>query len=113
MQPCPRIREGPWVKELKESKWRSNGTCSYCGSLSPDLFFQYISNGTEIGPTDKSYKVYVREAVPHHKFYFQHLSEGEQGEFIDLFNDNKINIGYPGHFYVTPFFAKKVVLDNN
>ena len=26
--------------------------------------------------------------------------------FLDLFNANKIKVGYPGHFYVLPFFMK-------
>lgn len=33
--------------------------CSYCGSLSQGEFFTAIDKGAELGPTDKSYKVYV------------------------------------------------------
>lgn len=33
--------------------------CSYCGSLSPDELFAAIEAGHKIGPTDKSYKIYV------------------------------------------------------
>lgn len=39
--------------------WRPDGTCSFCGSCSPDLFFQQVRAGVEIGPTDKNYKAYV------------------------------------------------------
>jgi len=34
--------------------------CTYCGSMDPDDFMQAVRDGAEIGPTDKSYKVYVK-----------------------------------------------------
>lgn len=40
------------------------------------------------------------------KFYYQHLSEAQRDEFIDLINTKRMAIGYPGHFYVLPFFAQ-------
>jgi hypothetical protein len=93
-----------------EASWREDGTCSYCGSLKPELLFQQIEKGAELGPTDKSYKAYVK-LVDHSvrgagKFYFQHLSFEEKMRFIDLWNDGKLNIGFPGHFYVLPFFMQ-------
>lgn len=39
------------------------------------------------------------------KFYFQHLSPDQCGEFIDLHNSKRMAVGYPGHFYVRPFFC--------
>ena len=39
------------------------------------------------------------------KFYYQHLSAEQQTEFIALYNEHRMAIGYPGHLYVTPFFA--------
>jgi hypothetical protein len=39
------------------------------------------------------------------KFYFQHLSEDQKRRFIELLNENKIKLEYPGHFYVLPFFC--------
>lgn len=33
--------------------------CSYCGSISSDELFAAIEAGHQLGPTDKSYKVYV------------------------------------------------------
>lgn len=43
-----------------ESHWRDDGTCSYCGSLNPDILFAAIEAGTaELGATDKNYKLYV------------------------------------------------------
>lgn len=78
-------------------------TCSYCGSLHPDDFMQAIHDGRKIGPTDKNYKAYVGKHDA--KFYFQHLSARQRAEFIDLHNAETMNIGYPGHFYVRPFFT--------
>jgi len=40
------------------------------------------------------------------KFYFQHLSEEQQHEFIDLLNAKALTIGYPGRFYRLPFFIQ-------
>ncbi|MBI4900916.1 MAG: hypothetical protein HY829_10615 [Actinobacteria bacterium] len=40
------------------------------------------------------------------KFYYRHLSEEQQGEFIGLLNAKAVHVGYPGHFYVLPFFVK-------
>jgi len=82
--------------------WRDGKTCSYCGSLSPDEFLRRIEAGHELGPTDKNYKVYLNH--PWGKFYFQHLSVEQKQKFVDLINTKKLNIGYPGHFYVLPFF---------
>lgn len=47
-----------------KSHWRKDGTCSYCGSLSPELFFKAIEDKCELGPTDKNYKVYVDRPDP-------------------------------------------------
>lgn len=119
-----------------EAHWRVDQTCSYCGSLNPDVLMARIEAGdVELGPTDKSYKVYVRnkdgEAFQQHyrncgrgaectgpddcthwvtretsqtKFSFQHLSDEQRTRFVDLLNQGKLHIGYPGHFYTLPFF---------
>jgi hypothetical protein len=39
------------------------------------------------------------------KFYFQHLSEDQCREFIDLHNSHQMTVGAPGHFYSRPFFC--------
>lgn len=168
MQPameCPRKAEATMgVQREHKTHWRPDGTCSYCGSISPDMLFAAIEAGAQLGPTDKSYKVYVdlphpdagkpcvlgsanfeqkgegwveitpenradlplddyqrknyrdgtwvhvttRGPINHAKFYFQHLSEAEMQRFVDLFNARKLNIGFPGHFYVEPFFMTPV-----
>lgn len=39
------------------------------------------------------------------KFYFEHLSDEQKEEFVELINKKKVKIGYPGHFYNLPFFV--------
>lgn len=61
MQPCPRQHYEATMASQKRhhSHWEENGTCSYCGSISPEMLFKAIEDGCELGPTDKDYKVYV------------------------------------------------------
>jgi hypothetical protein len=104
--------------------------CSFCGSLHPDDFMRMITEGYVVVPTDKSYKAYLQEPVTEErleeyrtgplrflgeelahgrdvgKFYYQHLSPEQQTRFIEMVNAKEIKFGYPGHLYVTPFFAK-------
>jgi hypothetical protein len=104
--PCPRRQQeiGPWDRNAADS-WRANGTCSFCGSMHPDEFMRRAEAGEEIDPTDKDYKAYVGARA---KFYFQHLSGAQQQRFIELLNAGTIKLGYPGHFYVRPFFVRTV-----
>lgn len=81
-------------------------SCSYCGSAHPDDLFLHIEAGKEIGPTDKTYKIYL-DPNPN-KFYFQHLNTEQKRKFVDLLNANKLNIGFPGYFYVKPYFLVAV-----
>lgn len=99
---------GPWKKEEGLDIWRDTDTCSFCGSLKPEKVITLILNECQVVPTDKSYKGYIYNFGRTEKFYFQHFSEDQQMTFISLLNDKKINIGYPGHFYVLPFFVTKV-----
>jgi len=55
---------GVQFKYLETSHWTEDGTCSYCGSISPDALFAAIAAGCELGPTDKDYKVYVDLVEP-------------------------------------------------
>lgn len=63
--PCPRRLEGTpvFAPPADADCWRSDGACSYCGSLRPEAFFAAIASNCQIIPTDKSYKVYVE--LPH------------------------------------------------
>jgi len=82
---CPRRVEtlGQFVNEdIDEWLVRSaRRTCSYCGSLQPDELFRAIEEGHEIGPTDKSYKAYVR--VPNPAAGEQVVVRREQGPAFD------------------------------
>jgi len=69
--------------------------------MPPDDFMQAVRDGKEVGPTDKSYKFYVDDHRG--KFYTQHLSEEQGWEFHQLWQDGKINWGYPGKPYVRLF----------
>lgn len=103
---CPRRMEemGPWPREEGLDTF-INDRCSFCGSLSPELFLERVKAGDELGPTDKNYKVYIHKP-PWGKFYFQHFSPEQCEEFVALLNDKKLHIGYPGRFYVLPFFIR-------
>lgn len=76
--------------------------CSYCGSMHPDDFMQAVRDGKEIGPTDKSYKLYLGSSEG--KFYTQHLTEDLGWEFHRLWQERKINWGFPGAPY-RPLFV--------
>ncbi len=137
---CPRRAENPMADRMfpGPDTIRSDGTCSYCGSVDPDVLMARLEAGdVELGPTDKSYKVYLKNnggapfqqsyrdcpsdskctgpddcthwvtrEAGNAKFYFQHLSDEQQKRFIELHNDRKLHIGYPGHFYARPFFCQ-------
>ncbi|MEA2678047.1 MAG: hypothetical protein QOJ81_2188 [Chloroflexota bacterium] len=68
---CPRRNEigqgafpGPDHWREESSSYHLGPTCSYCGSLSPESLFELIAAGAKIGPTDKSYKIYVDATNP-------------------------------------------------
>ena len=103
--PCGRNEYNPMFDQHKHY-WREDGTCSYCGSVSADMFFDYVNKGGVISATDKNYKVYLREMddMVHGcaKFYFQHLNEKGKKLFIDIFHIDNINM--EGAFCLTPYF---------
>jgi hypothetical protein len=72
--------------------------CSYCGSMSPQDFMHAVVEGKQIGPTDKSYKLYVGDYEG--KFYTSHLTESQGYEFWNMAQLGKVNWGYPGYPYV-------------
>ncbi len=162
---CPRRMNefGPWEREEGLDEYNSRGglvgqprSCSFCGSMPPEDFMEAVRTGCEIGPTDKSYKLYVKGiprdgdpdeprvltvgSHPHDglrswkeltraekkaeradasrrdyrdryynftlwgptvegKFYTSHLSEEQGWEFHRLWQEHKINWGYPGAPY--------------
>lgn len=84
--------------------------CTYCGSMPPDLLMNFIERGlVTLEPTDKNYKIYVHaDDGKWRKFYFQHLSVDQRKRFVELVNEKKIKLSYPGHFYVPPFFMSRI-----
>jgi hypothetical protein len=63
-QPCPLQDSQATCFKLEPSQWREDGTCSYCGSISPEEFLKAAKEGCELGPTDKNYKVYIKLVEP-------------------------------------------------
>lgn len=135
IQSCPRrMREmGPWSRDEGQDTWEEGPRraeevtprCSFCGSLHPGKFLELVAQGWTVEPTDKTYKVYLSQtpddpgispapgASPpaprrymRSKFYFQHFSEEQQRQFIDLYNRRDIRFTEPGYFYVLPFFMR-------
>lgn len=136
---CPRRSESFHQHSDPEKDNFECGHCSYCGSLDPEVFLARLEAGDiELVPTDKSYKVYVKNVggarftqrfrncpmssgckdpdecthwaireIGETKFYFQHLTKAQMDRFIELYNENKVKLGYPGHFYVLPFFTAR------
>ncbi len=108
---CPRRDESHFGDTKRKLPDVFVPTCTYCGSISPKRFFELVEEGAEIIPTDKNYKAYVRHESFEHgetKFYFQHFSQEDKQRFIQMLNDGKMKIGYPGYFYRLPFFAKRI-----
>ena len=99
-------------EHISHFHWHHNRTCNYCGSISPDYFFEAIEAGLVLLPEDKSYKVLIHHHedffIPkeHYFFMFQHFSKEEKLRFIELMNSDNLVISDPGHFYVLPFFVK-------
>lgn len=118
---CPRrmTEWGGWERKEGLDRYERGGglvgqrrSCSFCGSLPPGDFMEAVRAGAVLEPTDKPYKVYVGEPTTA-KFYFQHLSEEQRREFFDLYVAEQINVGYPGHFYVLPFFMRRPAADDD
>lgn len=109
-----------------------DGSCKYCGSLNADIFMARLEAGNcSLDPTDKNYKVYIHnnggekfkqthsgkydplyeqwnwvtDEIEQTKFYFEHLSEGQKQRFVELLNEGKIKLNYPGYFYNKPYFC--------
>jgi hypothetical protein len=107
-QTCPRRSElGVASQVFKDPDyWRLDNTCSYCGGLNPERFLEEVRNGAEVEPTNKSYKAYVHVNKRMYKIYFQHFNDPHKKEFVRLYNDHTMKIGYPGCFYAKPYFVQ-------
>lgn len=63
-QTCPRRMTdwGPWDRREGLDWWeerRNGASCSFCGSLHPDVFMDRLREGWVLVPTDKTYKAYI------------------------------------------------------
>jgi len=68
---CPRCDGLPDLG-IDYSHWPDDGHCKHCGSLNADVFMARLEAGdVELVPTDKNYKVYVRNkgGEPFHQSY--------------------------------------------
>lgn len=100
MLDCPRKREhglrrpedAPYsrVKFLQnKAEWTRKGTCTWCGSLRPDIFLDALEAGAEYGATTKSYKAYLYGPKAPSvggacKVYFQHFHEHDWKRFREI-----------------------------
>lgn len=98
---CPRRAEVPPQSNLRDyDYWSKQGellgvtvrTCSFCGGIHPEDFLSLWEKGVSVGPTDKSYKLYVDEAGKvtrgSGKFYLHHLNTADwQAKFKELADD--------------------------
>lgn len=144
MHTCPhRMADiGPWEREPNLDTWatghglvgiqREQLSCGFCGSLSPDLFMQWLRDGGQLGSTSKNYKAYIDCPYPSErygettekqvaidgggsyksisvygrtaKFYFQHLDEAQRREFVELYNSGHVTFAGGFGFETLPFF---------
>lgn len=91
------------VFKFDAPKWRDGGTCSHCGGGRPSVALELIKSGAEVEPTDKNYKIYIRDGAsgsnPAGKFYLNHFSESQAVEFVRLIETGIMKLAFPGHFY--------------
>lgn len=101
---CRRRGEARELRGYKDRLdwWREDKTCSYCGSLHPEVAIKLIESGSLVTPTDKNYKIYLGD---HSKVYFQHFSQSHVDRFIEIYNANRMRIAAPGYFVTRPYFA--------
>lgn len=52
-------------------------------------------------------KISKQSPMRHHKFYFQHLSDAQMAEFIQLHNEGKFVFDGGFGFYAMPYFCKR------
>jgi hypothetical protein len=78
---------------------------SWTRATAQDLVEYY--GGAERVPHDTHIKWVHRTTrqTVHGKFYFMHLSDGHRTRFVELMNSGKLSLGFPGRFYVLPYFV--------
>lgn len=63
---CPRQEQEAVLEVQRQHRThvRHDGTCSYCGSLTEEVFMAAVMSGCQMTPTDKNYKVYIEIPNP-------------------------------------------------
>lgn len=95
MHTCPRRMNefGPWerVEGLDEYTSRHGligqpRGCSFCGSMPPEDFLAAVKRGDLIGPTDKSYKLYVDtpNSEPRKLHVVTAIREGQESRLVGV-----------------------------
>lgn len=79
-----------------------------------EMFKQHYRNCYDVGvkdcPGPAECEHWVVKETSRTKFYFQHFNQDQKRRFVELYNEKRMKLGYPGHFYVKPFFV--VLLDD-
>lgn len=91
-------------ERFEPHEWRADGTCSYCGSMSPaDATKALMTPGTHYSGSDWKYgwphKFYIESNGKHGKFYSVHLLDSSPEEFA-AFNTaaaNTIGVRFSVH----------------
>lgn len=69
---------------IKPDTWRSDDTCSYCGSLSPSKVVELLAAGATLEQADWKYgwlhKSYIVAPQLYAKFYTTHLQDATPDE---------------------------------
>lgn len=103
---CPKRKKNPLLANpVYESDLAKDGSCLFCGSISPSELFTLVLSGVSLIPTDNSYEVSINDG-DRRKFFFEHFSNSDIDRFIELYNNRTIQLTHPGYFYVLPFFMK-------
>ncbi|WP_425154757.1 hypothetical protein [Candidatus Palauibacter sp.] len=108
----------PRIPPRHRAKWRRDGTCSYCGSMKPSIFFAAIEAGALFTGSDKNYKACLQtdadykgpKLVAAKKLYLQHFDSEDRRRFIELTNTGRFHRemdGWQVGLYVTPFFTSR------
>lgn len=115
---CKRRYQNPPDDRWRDSdSIRVDGTCSYCGSLDPDVLMERLERGdVELGTIDSAEKVYVSNAggapLPngHATFFYEHLNVAQQKRFEDLYQMLKLRFSGGVGFVKLPFFITPATL---
>lgn len=83
------------------------GTAKFRMAYRTDKRLDQLKPGDVVpDPNDQSLWTWAVREDQEGKFYFQHLTEAQMKRFVELLNEGKLRLGYPGRFYCRPFFIQ-------